>query len=540
MISRRDFLWLSGIASAAALINWKCPALAKGGKAHKGQYDAIIIGAGLGGLSCAGFLARNGFKPLVIERHDKPGGYATSFHRGAFTCEVSLHGITGNPQNEELLKELGVGEKITLVPHEYSWSSVYPDFTLDLPVCDLNCIEEILVEMFPNEEPGLSKYMNCWENLLAEIEEFYKTGMPGDPNQFCNLYPIWCSMMGKTLAVLQNKYIQDQQLKAILGQSWPYYGVPPSQIPSWFYQMVTGFYHRYGNFNIRGTSQSLSDALVGIITDGGGEVILKTEVTEIMLDKNGRAVGVKANGHEYYGNAVVSNAAVPRTFGELLPHWVELPPDYLNKISASHVSTSTFNVWLGLNRDITNEIPQSNVIVYPGYNHWELYQGTRECNPEESGFAMVIFDKLVDGFSPKGCSSIVLATLSGYEPWRQFEADYFAGKKKKYYEEKDRITETLISLAEEHLLPGLRQMIIMQDASTPLTNVRYTLNTQGAIYGYDQTMDNSGFDRLGNRTPIEGLYLSSAWSYPGGGYEPVLLAGKEAFKCMIEDWFGVI
>jgi len=82
-------------------------------------------------------------------------------------------------------------------------------------------------------------------------------------------------------------------------------------------------------------------------------------------------------------------------------------------------------------------------------------------------------------------------------------------------------------------------MIVMKDASTPLTNVRYTLNTRGAIYGYDQTMDNSGFNRLGNRTPIEGLYLSSAWSYPGGGYETVLLSGKEAFRCMLEDW-GVI
>jgi prolycopene isomerase len=74
MISRRDFLRLSALASAAALIKWECPVLAKGGKAHKDEYDAIIIGAGLGGLSCAAFLAVNGFRPLVIEAHDKPGG----------------------------------------------------------------------------------------------------------------------------------------------------------------------------------------------------------------------------------------------------------------------------------------------------------------------------------------------------------------------------------------------------------------------------------------------------------------------------------
>jgi prolycopene isomerase len=78
----------------------------------------------------------------------------------------------------------------------------------------------------------------------------------------------------------------------------------------------------------------------------------------------------------------------------------------------------------------------------------------------------------------------------------------------------------------------------MQEASTPLTNVRFTNNTQGSIYGYDQTMDNSGFTRLakfGQRTPIDGLYLAGAWSYPGGGFEPVMLSGIEAVKCMVED-----
>jgi phytoene dehydrogenase-like protein len=78
-------------------------------------------------------------------------------------------------------------------------------------------------------------------------------------------------------------------------------------------------------------------------------------------------------------------------------------------------------------------------------------------------------------------------------------------------------------------------MIVMREASTPLTNIRYTSNSFGAIYGYSQTFDNSGLVRLPNRTPIEGLYLSSAWAYPGAGYSSVLLAGKEALRCMWED-----
>jgi hypothetical protein len=71
--------------------------------------------------------------------------------------------------------------------------------------------------------------------------------------------------------------------------------------------------------------------------------------------------------------------------------------------------------------------------------------------------------------------------------------DYFAGNKEAYRKEKDRLTEDLIARVEDHVLPGLSQMIGTRDASTPLTNVRYTLNTGGAIVGYDH--------RPKNRTP---------------------------------------
>jgi prolycopene isomerase len=537
MISRRDFLRLSAFAAAGALINWECPVYAKGGNAHKNGYDVIIIGAGLGGLSCAAFLAGNGFKPLVIEAHDKPGGYATSFKRGRFKCEVSLHATTPeDPVMKAMLEQLNVRDKITFVPHEHAWSSVFPDFSLDLPVGDFDTIKNTLIAEF-GSEPGLPAYMETWQNLFNDMEKFISIGMPEDPNQLPYLYPTLAFMVmnNMTLADVQNFYqIGDPALKAILGQSWTYYGLPPSQIPAFYYLYATGIYHTYGGYYLEGTSQSLSNALSEVIIDAGGEVILKTEVTEIIVENN-RAVGVKARGKEYYGNAVVSNASIPQTLDELLPPSVELPQDYLDKISSAHTSLSSFNVWLGLNRDITSEIAQSTVSFYPGYDFDDAYDGALLCDMERSGVAMVFPDNLIDGFSPRGHSLIVLTAISGYEPWAQFEQDYFAGKKKRYYEKKDRITEIIIGLAEEHLVPGLSDMIVMQEASTPLTNIRYTSNTFGAMYGYSQTLDNSGLFRLTNKTPVEGLYLSSAWAYPGAGYSSVLLAGKEAVRYMCED-----
>lgn len=246
--------------------------------------------------------------------------------------------------------------------------------------------------------------------------------------------------------------IKNPQLQTILGQSWPYYGLPPSEIPAWLYLMYTGFYHAYGNYYIKGTSQSLSDALKNLIEYNGGTFLPNTEVTEILLDETGRAVGVQTqngdNGDAYYANAVVSNAAVPQTFS-LIPKSAGMPTEYneyLDMISSYKPSTSHFNVWLGLDMsegddgflDSYKNILRSNTLVYTGYKHLHAYQASLQCAPERSGFSILAYDKLSGDIphSPEGYASITLSMLSDYRPWKRFEADYLAGNKTAYHVEK--------------------------------------------------------------------------------------------------------
>jgi prolycopene isomerase len=81
-------------------------------------------------------------------------------------------------------------------------------------------------------------------------------------------------------------------------------------------------------------------------------------------------------------------------------------------------------------------------------------------------------------------------------------------------------------------------MIEVMEAATPLTNVYYTGNPEGAIYGYEQSMNNAYMNRLKNTTPYKGLYLASAWSNPGGGFQPCLDSGAQAFSALVKDWGG--
>lgn len=542
MFSRRDFLKISGMTAAAALTRWECPALAGNiAELRDGEYHAVIIGSGLGGLTCAAFLAVNGFKPLVIEKHNIPGGYATSFTRTGdgqtFPCEVSLHGTSASsPDTKPVLEQLEVWEKVEFVDHKHVWTSIFPDFTLDMEDCSLDCFEKILIEQFPEEQAGISEYMGYWKKLISEYEIFAE-GIPRWKYlAFPRFFPTMWDVRDKTLADIQDRYISNDRIKAILSQHWNYYGLPPSKMSAFYYLEPTGFYHSYKSSYIVGTSQSLSNAMVEVIESRGGNVLLSTKATEIILKKR-RAVGVKTeNGDVYYGKAVVSNASVPQTFGELIPE-ADVPADYMDKISAYEPAISFFNIWLGLNQDISSIIPQESLCYYPNYDLEEQYQAALDADPEKATIGMMIYSNLDKGNYPAGYSTVSLLFCNGYDHWKSFEADYFAGNKEAYYEEKNRITEALIRVAEEHMLPGLSEMIVMKEASTPLTNKRYTLNTGGSVYGYEQIVGNSFMTRLDNRADIKRLYLASAWSDPGGGYTGVILSGKNAFKNMIEDRF---
>ena len=123
-----------------------------------------------------------------------------------------------------------------------------------------------------------------------------------------------------------------------------------------------------------------------------------------------------------------------------------------------------------------------------------------------------------------------------YDHWEKYQADYFKGEKSAYRKEKERMAGVLIERVEKKLLPGLSKAIEVQEIATPLTNLRYTSNYRGAIYGWDQTVNNSGQNRLAHSTPIKNLYLAGAWTKPGHGYGGVLWSGLECFGEIMQNW----
>lgn len=536
---RREFL--KTLLAALPVTTWNWDAFPRGekGRAQEGVYDAIIIGAGLGGLSCAAAFARQGFKPLVLEQHSVPGGYATSFKRpGGFTFDVSLHSTSVGLRNgaANLIFGFPEIEDVTFVPHKTLYRAIYPEHDIRVPHRDVPGYIKILEENFPDEIQGIADIFADMRGLTEDVNRFSQAGGQVNMRTFPKEFPHLFKNMNRTWGAMLDDRITDHKLKTIISALWGYFGLPPSKLSPYYYAMPVMGYLEEGGYYPIGTSQRMSDAFAELIKSKGGEILLNTRVEKI-LTKDQAAYGIRTeDGTEYRGRAVISNANALDTFSKMLDEG-EFLQSYLDRMKQFSVSYSSFQVWLGLKKDLIGEtgFEDSEVFYSPRYDIEADYEAIMAGDMSDPGFGLTVYDNLYPEYSPKGKNTLNVMVTQGYDFWKTFEADYFAGKKEAYDKEKKRIADILIDKVEEILLPGLREAIEIMVVSSPLTNVRFTSNYRGAIYGWDQTVVNSGNRRIQHRTPIANLYLSGAWTFPGGGYGACIPSGLICFGRVMED-----
>jgi len=536
---RRDFIRTLLGGFAVGSIDWNI--FPRGNQTQQGKdtFDAIIIGAGLGGLSCGAAFARQGFKPLVLEQHSKPGGYATTFTHGGFTFDVSLHSTTVGERNglRNLINGFPEISDIEFVPHPDLFRVIYPELDMRVPQGNLPAFIALLTKYFPEEKTGIEGIFADMKGLSDDISKLSSLKGQPDMSTFPADFQFLFKSMGKTWGDMVNARITNSKLRTLVSSLWGYYGLPPSKLSPFYYALPTYRYLVGGGYYPIGKSQKISDALAGIITDRGGTVKLSSPVKEILI-KDHTAIGVKTeNGDEYFARVVVSNASAHSTFLKMM-HEEEFLNEYIQKMNGYSVSLSCFQVFLGLKSDLVKKtgIKDTEIFYNSGYDIDADYQACRTADFNDPGYGLTLYDNLYKGYSPEGKNTLNILLLQGYEHWEKYENDYFAGRKDLYNKEKKRMADILIDKVEKTLLPGLRKEIEVMEIGTPLTNIRYTGNYRGAVYGWDQTLNNSGNSRVGHKTPIKNLYLAGAWSKPGHGYGAVIPSGLECFAEIMKGW----
>lgn len=539
-LMRRDFLKTLVAGIPMFMLDWDSFPKGKNIGRSEDEVDAVIIGAGLGGLSCAAAFARQGFKPLVLEQHYVPGGYASTFKRpGGFVFDVSLHSTTVGDRNgiHNLIPGFPEIKDVEFVPHPSLYRAIFPDYDIRVPQQNPKKYIEMLVGYFPDEKQGIEGIFEDMHGLATDINKYSQAGGQVDMSTFPKEFPYLFKSFNKTWGAMADTRIKNLKLKAIISSLWGYFGLPPSKLSCYYYALPTIGYLQEGGYYPIGRSQKITDALVKFIEERGGKLKLKTRVEKI-LTMDHTAYGVRTeDGAEFKGKVVVSNANAYDTFLKMMNETDHLK-DYLAKFKGYSVSLSCFQVFLGLKRDLVGEvgIEDSEIFFYPGYDDDAAYKTFLDADMENSGYGMMLYDNVYKGYSPEGKNTVNILVLQGYKHWEKYEVDYRQGNKKKYRAEKERMADILIKKVEESVLPGLSETVEVKEIGTPLTNWHYTRNYRGAIYGWDQTMNNSGPNRMPHVTPIKNLYLAGAWTKPGHGYGAVIPSGLECFAEIMKKW----
>ncbi len=496
------------------------------------DFEVIVIGAGLGGISAAASLAKAGKKVLLLEKHNVPGGYATSFLRGRYEFEVALHGLSGlgDADNQgpilKMLTASGVAPRVDFLRIPDVFRGYYPDFELTLPV-GRERHEDALCSQFPAERQGIRKYMDILFEFADQALKANRIGMKAvmqDPGPFSTLMTYY----GKSVSQVIDPLIRDEKLRAVLGQTWGYYALPPSKLSFLVYTLGMASYIRFGMAHIRGTSQAMSQAFIDAIEENGGKVWLNNGVKRILTSR-GHVSGVLTDdGTELSTRYIVCNAN-PLTAALQLLGRDKVPGWYLNRLGAWSRGASTFNVYLGVDCDSRKlGLEAHENFVNISYDLEKQYASMKSSvDFEPDGIAVTAYSLGDPTVAPAGASSIVLTSIAYSDPWLKLSPE-------EYQAAKNSLAAKMIKTAEK-AAPGLGKHIEAIEVATPLTNIRYTGNPGGSIVGFDENYQGTGSDHLPQRGPVEGLYFAGAWVNLGGGFEPCIASGALAARQVIKD-----
>jgi prolycopene isomerase len=277
------------------------------------NYDVVVIGSGIGGLTCAAYLAKNGLRTLVLEQHSLPGGYCTSFKRKAFTFDAAVHfteGLGEGGQFYRILKDLGVEGQVRSRRLDPLYRVVLGGESFSVPADAVKYVA-MLTEKFPYERKGISELFRTLRELNDEIEKLPPVLGAKEKLSVPVRFPLTFRYYKKTFAQMMNDFVKGQKLKSLIAAGWPYVGLPPSRVSSLIMAQYMYTAHFQGHYYPLGGTQVLADTLVGALRRHGGELQLSTRVAKI-LTKNNRATGVEvANGKRIRAERVVSNFPEP-------------------------------------------------------------------------------------------------------------------------------------------------------------------------------------------------------------------------------------
>lgn len=480
------------------------------------EFDAIVIGSGIGGLAAASLLAQfHHARVLVVERHFRLGGFTHEFRRGPYRWDVGLHyvGRMGRESSSRAMMDLVTSGAVEWDPLPDDFDVFhYPDLTLAAHA-DPQVYRDRLVAAFPDEADGIDAYFADVKKAAAWVgRETFSWSAPRPLRPIMGLGTRQARRLATgTTAEQIGRRVRDPALRAVLASQWGDYGLPPRRSAFGIHALIVDHY-AHGGWYPRGGSEAIAEAAMSVIEDAGGSCRVNHEVEQILIER-GRAVGVQVHVRRGRGGSeaifrapvIISNAGAHTTYDRLVPRGHA--DDLLATVTSAEASMSAITLYLGL-----RESPAS--IGLTGANHWHFTGYDHDAVVTDDGLlaarpamAYLSVPSVKDRAASAHTAEIItFGPTKAFAPWRGTDwmrrgEDYEALKK--------RIADGLIDFVEQHHR-GLRDLIDRAEVSTPVTVETFTGHRDGGIYGIAATPERFERRLVSARSPIPGLVLAGA------------------------------
>jgi phytoene dehydrogenase-like protein len=506
------------------------------------RWDAIVIGSGLGGLTCAAYLCALGKKTLVLEAHYVAGGNSQAFRRNLrgdeYEFDVGVHYIGEcGPDGliTRMLNGLGLAERVVFRPLDPDgYSTLYfPALTLRVPA-SWDRYRARLLDTFPGEKEALGQVVDTLRAVAHDGGRFQRGEV--ELADLASEAPLFLQWGLRPVTELFAEHGLSQQASAVLLGEQGDYAVRPSKTPTALAAGLTDHYMR-GAFYPEGGGQAMAARLVESIRAYGGEVRTRAPVAKVRIE-NGRVAGVtlRKTGGEIDAPIVVSNADLKRTVRELVGE-EHFAPETVERVEAFRMSLPLFAVYAGLDVDLgALGRPNTNHWLWGSYDIEGIYERVENGELPDENLAYITVTSLRDPHSrhiaPAGHTNLQVMTLvpHDYGIWNVETGPAEGGRYHRdpeYRRRKEALMDSLLETAAT-LIPELRGHVHWREAATPVTQERFTHSTGGTSYGIEYATDQMGPARIGYATEVPGLFLCGASTPAGHGISNVMFSGLRA------------
>ncbi|TLY35967.1 MAG: NAD(P)/FAD-dependent oxidoreductase [Nitrospirae bacterium] len=408
----------------------------------KHDYDVIVIGSGLAGLTAANRLATCGYSVLLLEHHYNFGGMATWFkRRGNHIFDISLHGFP-------------IGMVKTCRKY---WSADIADSIVQIKGIRFDNPQFSFTTTFDRTD-FTDKLVTYFKIPPATVEAFF---------QFARSMNFYDDQAMTTRDLFQKYFPGRHDLWRLLMEPIAYANGSTLDDPAITFGIVFSNFMNKGVYTFQGGTDKLIMKMKATLKAHGVDLRHHALVEKVLIEKE-RVAGVVCNGRTIRAKAVLSNANLTATIHSLVGDEY-FGSDFIREARAVRLNSSSCQVYMGIRKGET--IPNIGDL---------FFTSSHPVFDSEALNAMDVTSRTYSLYYPdtrpgSDRYAIVCSTNANYRDWAALNEDA-------YRREKERLIEGVVATLEKYL-PGVHGKIDHLEASTPRTFEHYTRHVNGASFG---------------------------------------------------------